>query len=381
MKKEKIHIVGAGPAGLVAAINLARNGYPVTIYEMKDDVGKRFNGDYQGIENWSSDIDARQFLNQLGLANNFRFEPCKKGDFFNPNGEQYHFQMSRPLFYLVERGCRDGSLDQGLKKQALQAGVEFEWEHSIHQAPPGKVIASTGPQTADAIARGIVFNTSHQDYYAAFLDDEVAPQGYAYLVVNNGRATFATCMFSKFSDAHSLYKAALYQMREHVDIDINEPRYFGGYVNFFLNQPLVKADRIYYVGETAGFQDALFGFGMRYAMHSGYLAAKSIMEGLSYKALCEKYIIPKVKVSLVNRWLFTRLENLGYTMMLDRLKAKDDIIPSLIKQHKPTWYKRALFPIARRSVNTRFKNKSCSREDCSCIRCLHGTHEMNHTHC
>jgi len=97
---EHVSVIGAGPAGLVAAINLAKNDYPVTVYEMKQDVGTRFNGDYQGIENWSTEEDARAFLEAIGIAPDFRFAPYAGGDFFNPSGEKYTFNMSRPLFYL-----------------------------------------------------------------------------------------------------------------------------------------------------------------------------------------------------------------------------------------------------------------------------------------
>ena len=54
MTKE-IEIIGAGPAGLVAAINLAKADYKVAVYEEKPDVGHRFHGDFQGLENWSSE--------------------------------------------------------------------------------------------------------------------------------------------------------------------------------------------------------------------------------------------------------------------------------------------------------------------------------------
>lgn len=381
MNSEHIHVIGAGPAGLVAAITLAKAGYPVTVYEMNQDVGQRFNGDYQGIENWSTEEDTCKFLESIGVETNFRFEPYADGDFFNPSGEKYKFNMSRPLFYLVERGTSEWSLDQGLKRQALQAGVQFEWGRRMTHAPSGKVIISTGPKAADAVARGIVFSTTHENYYAAFLDDEIAPQGYAYLLVNNGKATFATCLFEKFSEAFDFFDLAFERMLKHVNVKINNPKKFGGYVNFFLNRPLMKDHRIYYVGENAGFQDALFGFGMRYAMHSGYLAAQSIIEGLSYPDLCKEHIIPKMETSLANRWLFTRLENLGYTIMLDRLKSQKDIMPSLLKQYNPSWYKRTVLPMARRTFKTRLEDKLCMHEDCSCVWCRHGDHAYAEVEC
>lgn len=72
MNKEPIHVIGAEPAGLVAAINLAKNGYPVTVYVMNKDAGRRFNGDYQGIKNWPTEENARQFLQDVGIETNFR---------------------------------------------------------------------------------------------------------------------------------------------------------------------------------------------------------------------------------------------------------------------------------------------------------------------
>jgi len=348
---------------------------------MNGDVGHRFNGDYQGIENWSTEEDALEFLETIGLESNFRLEPYSDGDFFNPSGEKYNFNTSRPLFYLVERGTSDWSLDQGLKRQAQQAGVQFEWGERMSHAPQGKVIISTGPHAADAVARGIVFRTSHENYYAAFLDDEIAPQGYAYLLVNEGRATFATCLFEKFSEAFTFFDAALERMQQHVDIDIIDSKNFGGYINFFPNQQLMKDHRIYYVGESAGFQDFLFGFGMRYAMHSGYLAAQSIIEHRSYPALCKEQIIPKMEVSLANRWLFTRLENLGYTILLDRLKSKQDIMPVLLKQYNPSWYKRTILPVAKRAFKTRLEDKQCMHENCSCVWCKHGEHAYTEVEC
>ena len=381
MNTEHVHAIGAGPAGLVAAITLAKNGHPVTVYEMNNDVGKRFNGDYQGIENWSTEEDAREFLEAIGIAMDFRFAPYADGDFFNPSGQKYNFSMSRPLFYLLERGTSNWSLDQGLKRQALQAGVHFEWGRRMTHAPTGKVIISTGPHAADAIARGIVFSTTHENYYAAFLDDEIAPQGYAYLLVNEGKAIFATCLFEKFSESFDFFDAALERMQEHVNIDIIDSKSFGGYINFYLNRPLMKDHRIYYVGESAGFQDLLFGFGMRYAMHSGYLAAQSIMEDLSYPMLCKEHIIPKMEVSLANRWLFTRLENLGYTIMLDRLDLKEDIIPTLQTQYNPSWYKRTVLPMAKHAFKTRLEDKQCMHEDCSCVWCKHGEHSYTEVEC
>ena len=53
-----VRILGAGPAGLAAAINLAHAGFPVEVFEKRHDCGARFHGDLQGLENWSRPTDA-----------------------------------------------------------------------------------------------------------------------------------------------------------------------------------------------------------------------------------------------------------------------------------------------------------------------------------
>ena len=216
---------------------------------------------YQGIENWSSDEDALAFLATIGISVNFRCTPYKDGVFFNPDEEPNFLNTSRPFFYLVERGTNAWSLDQGLRQQATDAGVVFKWNQRITHAPAGKVIISTGPRAADAIAKGIVFSTSHKDYYAGFLGDKIAPKGYAYLLVNQGKATFATCLFEDFKSSSIIFEAALERMKKNIKIDIKEPKNFGGYVNFSLNETLVKKNRIYYANfdvDKYSFIDGLF---------------------------------------------------------------------------------------------------------------------------
>ena len=120
-KDSRVHIIGAGPASLVAAINLANAGIGVEIHEQKSDVGVRFNGDFQGIENWSTDIDALEFLSSIGVSINFLCEPYSIGNFYGPSLRKHVIKTSRPLFYLIRRGTKEYSLDQGLKQQAIDS--------------------------------------------------------------------------------------------------------------------------------------------------------------------------------------------------------------------------------------------------------------------
>ena len=52
----------------------------------------------------------------------------------------------------------------------------------------------------------------------------------------------------------------------------------------FSNQIIKKKDQIL-IGEIAGFQDLLWGFGIRNAVQSGFIASKSILDGKELKII------------------------------------------------------------------------------------------------
>ncbi len=342
---KQITIVGAGPAGLTASIALRQAGYNVNLYEQNNNVGLRFNGDFQGLENWSDEEDTLDILSNLGIKINFLCHPYYGNDgiFYGPNLKQVKVKTSRPLFYLIERGSSENSLDRGLLKQAEEAGVNIFWGQKLDSVKDGLAIVGTGPKAADAIAKGMVFNTSYKNIFVGFLDNKIAPKAYAYLLVNNGKATFATCLFEDFKNEKLYYNRALSAMDSVLNIDKIAPKEFGGFVNFFTEPIYSKNDRILYVGENAGFQDALWGFGIKYAMLSGYYAAQSIINKQDYKDLCEKHLRPKLQTSLANRFLFAHFTNYGYSFILSKLGSYSDVIPPLRKHYNQSTTKKIFY--------------------------------------
>lgn len=381
-KKEAITVVGAGPGGLTAAIVLASNGREVNLYEQNEDAGLRFNGDFQGLENWSDKEDTLNIVSQIGIKINFLCDPYSGEDcfFYGPNRKQARIKTSRPLFYLIERGTGKDSLDQGLLKQAIQAGVNIRWNQKLSSIGDGHAIIGTGPKAADAIAKGMVFKTSRENLAIGFVDNKIAPKAYAYLLVNNGKATFATCLFEDFKNEKIYFERALERMKSIVDIDIRDPKEFGGYVNFY-KEPILSKNKIIYIGENAGFQDALWGFGIKYAMLSGYYAARSIIDNRDYTELCKTYLVPKLKTSLANRWLYAHLHNPGYSYVFRMMSNLDDVIPVLRKHYNPSASKEILYKIARKWFHTRLIDKQCMHVDCNCVWCRHGKHASGDISC
>ena len=64
---EAIHILGAGLSGLSAGTILAKAGREVHVYEIRKDSGARFDGDFQGIENWTSGTSLFKEMQEWGL--------------------------------------------------------------------------------------------------------------------------------------------------------------------------------------------------------------------------------------------------------------------------------------------------------------------------
>lgn len=371
MTTQEIHIVGAGPAGLAAALYLARAGWHPIVFEQAENVGTRFCGHFQGLENWSTDEDATCVLASLGIDVNFRCAPYDTGTFYGPSGRAYDMQTTRPLFYLIERGSGPGSLDQGLKQQALEAGVEIRFGEKVEQGAADKVIVATGPRSPDAIARGMVFETAHPDACFGFLGAHIAPRGYAYLLVHKGKATLATCLFDDFQQATQYFERALETILNTVDLDVRQARTFGGYVTFGITPPWSRGNRLYFVGERAGFQDALWGFGLRYALQSGVLAAMAIVHEKDYDALCREHLVPRLETALANRLIFSQLGNHGYEWVLRHLDGQS-VIEKLRQHHRPSQAKHLLYEIASRRIHPHLREQTCDDDECACLWCTHG---------
>jgi flavin-dependent dehydrogenase len=276
--REVIQIAGAGPAGLAAAIALARAGREVTVHEARREVGFRFGRDLQGLENWSTEQDVIAELEALGLSTAFDKMACTRGTVYDPHGRAQIVHSKAPIFYMVERG--------------------------------------PGPGTLDSVERTV----------KAF--------------------------------------------RRLAGLEMRDPKPHGGVGNFRVPASAQAGERPI-AGEEAGFQDALWGFGMRFAIRSGVLAARAFIQGGGYDALWRRELRPWLRTSIVNRALYSMLGNRGYAWFVRRA-ASTDAREFLRRRYRPTWLKRALDPWARLRYRSRRRDASCDHLGCQCIWCRCG---------
>jgi len=342
-----VTIAGAGPAGLAAALAVVGDGGRARVVERRHDAGARFHGDFQGLENWSTKGDVLEELETRGIRTAFEHTPFRECLFFDPDGRERLCRSSKPLWYLVRRGTERGTLDQALKAQALAEGVEITWGRSVDDMPDGGIVAH-GPRRADAIAVGYVFETDRADGAYAAVSDDLAPSGYAYALVCRGRATLATCLFSDFRN-HRLYlerTAEFFERR--VGIRPMSARRFGG-IGTMAPEPRVREGRRLFVGEAAGLQDALFGFGIRYALASGYFAGRAWAAGNldEYVEAYRRYLRPRVRASAVNRYAYRLAGARGYRVLVDRVCGARDPRRWLRDYYAHHWWTSLVYPMAR----------------------------------
>lgn len=365
--RKPIGIVGAGPAGLACSIALARRGYAVIVREWHDRVGARFHDDYQGLENWSSDEDILDEIARYGIRPSFQCHPVCHGVAFDAWGGRYEIEDQAPLYYLVRRGSGEGTFDRSLLQQAQSLGVDVRFGERVRAAEDVEVLAG-GPRVADAIAAGYVFDTDMLNGNWVCFDNKLAPLGYAYLLVHQGRGTVASCMFTDFKREAEYVARTVDAFKDRAGLSMLNKRRFGGYANFRLPRTAVQGGHLV-IGEHAGFQDALAGFGMRYALRSGALAARSIIEGLSYNSLWRRELLPLLKTAISNRFVFNSVGERGWRWVLaHRLQGRNarEALNHLYSGGSRT---RFLFPIARWRYRAPLKDQSCNHQECSCVWC------------
>lgn len=310
-----LRIAGAGPAGLACAIHLSRAGRPVTVSEARPTVGARFIGGLQILENFSEGEDARDFLTRIGIAPDFLGRGLTEAELFDARLRRTRVRSARPFAYFLRRGPEDGTLDVSLLLQARRAGAAVEFDARRDTADSD--VVATGPKAPDGLAREMTFRTTSPDRVQVLFDAMRAPAGYAYFFVENGWATLGCAVVRDLRRIDRHFEFCVKRFREIADFSVSDERTGYSYMNFALgDSALVGSARL--AGEAGGFQDYLFGLGIRYALTTGWLAARSLIEGRSYDELWEGHVGAKRRAGLGLRLMYESLGDAGMSYFARR---------------------------------------------------------------
>lgn len=352
MTARPIKILGAGPSGLAASIILAKAGREVHLHERYDTVGKRFQGDLQGIENWSTKQDVLSHFASYGININLPVVPFD--ELTITDGKRSFIRRSKgPLFYLTKRGPLADSLDTALYQQAVQVGVQLHFKSTLPHEQAD--IISTGPIRKAVVAsdKGIVFSTHLPNIAIGIFHDEFAYMGYSYLLIANGYGCICSVVFKEFHRLNTCFEKTLSIARSYVDIDLSQVKPVGGIGSFCLSGNAVPQPHLY-TGEAAGFQDMLWGFGIRTAITSGYLAAKAIQNKHSDSAIIKKQFQNQLKASLVNRYLWETIKWKKRPLLPYCLRFASCLRVFFYHLYRYSLFHRCLYPFAARYIRTHY---------------------------
>ncbi|HVZ31863.1 MAG TPA: FAD-dependent monooxygenase, partial [Polyangiaceae bacterium] len=203
-RSKQVRIAGAGPAGLSAALVLARAGISVEVRERCSFVGARFRDSVHGIENWTSEDGFAERLRGWGLDLGRTLTPCHELLLCN-DGACRRVRFRSPLFYLVVRGPDPGYLEAELLRGAREAGATIKFGDAFTE---GEVdLDATGPASARRVCVevGIKFRTGAPNLAVGLISARATPAGYAYLLIHEGRASLCAVRF----DGQSVDQAQL----------------------------------------------------------------------------------------------------------------------------------------------------------------------------
>ncbi len=332
---------------MTAAINLAKAGFDVEIAEMRSDAGARFHGDFQFFENWSQEDDVVDSLRRMNLDIDFPVFPVHSGKAYDDRCRRYLLHSERPLMYMVRRGRFDDCLDAHLKKQALACGVRIRFHTPADVSRVDIVATGAQPSRSLVYVRGASFETDLESDIRVIFDPAIAPGVYAYLVAHESRGIVCTAYARK----HHYTRRGRDFASDTLTAFQNTGRFDVRNVSYFANfgvSPLLARDPRIVVGEAAGFQDAVWGFGMRMAVRSGYLAARAIIEQADYWDRVGKEIVPLVASTTVNRLALDLFGRHATRLLLRALHRRADKAEVLKRCYTPYGWKKLALPLARR---------------------------------
>ncbi len=335
-RKKIIKIAGGGLAGLTAAINLSKAGFRVKVYEKSSQIGGHYKENAQMLPNWFSKEDVIEELEKCNLKINW-LEKIEEVKISLRKQKVIFYSKKNPVGYSILRGG-ENSLEKDLAQQAKSLGVEIitNWKGEIDN----KInIIATGLNKILTIGYGRVYKGKFEpSKVKVFFSPQYTPTfGYCYLFPHN--ENIATIKISKEIKEKQINLKENFKklQRDYLSKEIEEKNFlydFGSKRSFEVPKSAVK-NHSFLVGEAAGFQDELFRFGMRYAIISGHLAAKAIMENLNYDRLWKKRFLEEFQRTARVRRIFQDFKSKGFGGL-----PKDSEIFVEIEKFKKLWLSR-----------------------------------------
>jgi len=280
-----VSIFGAGLAGMVAGINLARQGIEVTIYDREPAIGGSHDV-HPSVH--TTPLQPRQTWDYIGIDLSQHFVPTDIYPEFWYNSKRLKLPpyVHNAKAYNVERGPRETSIDHKLFALAKDIGVEFRFGHALdpdelHAAPAGSIIA-TGLYKEIYDLVGVDYSSTY-GYLATMPWKQGGSHGaihmgrfsvdYGYTAALNGMM-FALLFSRTPLSEHDLERFS-HVLKDSYGMDFPRWRDFLGYfpreTKLFWNDKILS-------GTLSGMIEPFWGYGIVGALLSGKVASLAVTD-------------------------------------------------------------------------------------------------------
>ncbi|MEI7961777.1 MAG: NAD(P)/FAD-dependent oxidoreductase [archaeon] len=333
-------ILGAGPAGLSSAIVLSNEGHKAVVYESSPFLGGRSGNNIQAIRNYGTDKDIIKKIKSYGIempklnpiTRIIKYSPSHRFDEIYSNNE--------PIFYTFKRGPSPDSMENSLAEQAKSQGAKIILGKTA-KVLDCQIIASGSKFDPVGFGYGATFEgTFDKETIAFFYGSDLIQNGYAYLTpYGNDQLSIAITSFTK-SDFNTISERfeKFIKADKIIQETINGAKRlntFAGYGHFNIPNSAVHKYK-YFTGGAAGFVDPARGFGVKYAILSGAMAAKALIDrNTDYDELWKKEFAQELTDGFNRHLLLNKFTNKDYEKFVKEDKINIETyekVPDTIKE-------------------------------------------------
>jgi flavin-dependent dehydrogenase len=294
-------IIGAGPAGLFAALILSNKGFSTIVIEKNEN----------GVSNYSK-YDITEGTQICEILNKYEVKPKKKSLISEWVAQNYSYILHSKIedFYF-KRGSEKDSLENLLFEKLNEnfASVYFKSKvDSIKlkdkevsevnidrynkkiKIKPKYVIVADGPNSdfrkkmdlkTNIFAKfngfGILIELDKNDiipHAKIYFNQKIAPGGYIYSGSVGKEAFFCIFTDDLFNNKNLLKQHLKNFVKKNIKEDFTVKNYFDGTGKSGIQEVIIS--NVLFIGGAALFYEPFLGYGLNYAIESAYFAANSI---------------------------------------------------------------------------------------------------------
>jgi geranylgeranyl reductase family protein len=359
-------VVGGGPAGLIAARQLALRAFRVTVLEEHDVIGAPVH---------CTGVLGQDAFDELDLPRQAIVAKAESARFFSPNGTSVAIDAERVRAAVVDRAQFDGELATA----AVAAGARILTGQRVVSLDRTAAAVSVRTSSGEVSARAAVlacgasyrFNRAlglgvpevlaHSAQlevpFPALPDVEVhfgrriAPGGFAWVVpFTRDETSFARVGLLCERDAPRAFREFADMIR--AQHGLSEP-WPAPRIKVLPLAPVARtwSDRLLAVGDAAGLVKPTTGGGIYYGLLTGHLAADVLAEALGedrlsggrlkeYERRWRKRLGPEIRAGLAFRAVASRLHDHAVDRLME-LARVDGIVPLLKQTADFNWHRTA----------------------------------------